>query len=425
MLLSFSVENHLSFRDLETFSLAASSDQRHEAFSVVETQKERVLSVAAVYGANASGKSNLIDSMNWLREAVLAPVSQSVREPQIPVDPFLLRKGNEQRPSFFEIEFLWKNHRYRYGLQVTREKVEAEYLFRKRPGIKEANLFTREGQDIQPSPTQFKEGKGLETRTKATSLFLTVCAAFNVAEAETVVEWFRQFRFVSGLDDMGLFHFTAEQIQKKPMRDRILRFSQKADFNISGLESDYEEVSKDNAPEDLPKHLQHHLAAGKNLIRAEIRTSHPQFDANGKIVGQVTWDLLKKDSEGTQKFIALAGPILHTLNQGSVLVIDEFEARLHPALTSAIIDWFQGPANRNKAQLIITTHDVNLMTPEHLRRDQIWLVTKDPTGHSSLARLSEFDVNQVKPTSRFNKHYMMGLYGAFPRVAIDEFLPTE
>jgi predicted ATPase len=145
------------------------------------------------------------------------------------------------------------------------------------------------------------------------------------------------------------------------------------------------------------------------------------LNAKGEKAETLTWDLRDFESEGTQKFVALAGPILHTLEEGAILVIDEFEARLHPTLTASIVDWFQSAANHSKAQLIITTHDAGLMTPEHLRRDQIWLTEKDETGHSSLSRLSDFDVNQVKPTTRFNKHYLMGLYGGRPNVALEEF----
>lgn len=424
MLLNFSVENHLSFRDLVTFDLEATKDRSREAFAVHELEKERVLSVAAVYGANASGKSNLIHAMNWMRESVLAPVSQSLKDPKIQVKPFLLRKGYEKRPSFFEITFLEKGFRYRYGFEANRSGVVSEYLFRKKPGVKEANLFTREKQNILPSRTQFKDGKGLEKRTKPTSLFLTVCASFNVAEAEVVLGWFRQFRFASGLSEIGFFDFTASELQNKRMQAQLLKFAKKADFNICDLTSKVEKISEEDLPEDLPAEVRRKILANDSLVKSEIHTSHTVYDGRGKASGQITWDLKERDSEGTQKFIALAGPILHTLYEGSILMIDEFEARLHPALTSAILDWFQGPANKRNAQLIITTHDVNLMDPEHLRRDQIWFVDKSRTGHSDLSRLSEFDANQVKPTTRFKQHYMRGLYGAFPKVAIDEFHPV-
>lgn len=424
MLLNFSVENHLSFRDLVTFDLEATNDPSREEFSVHERDGERILAVAAVYGANASGKSNLIKAMNWMREAVLAPVSQNVKNPEIRVTPFLLCQGYESKPSFFEITFLSEGQRYRYGFEATRDRVVSEYLFRKKPGVKESTLFTREEQAIAVNAKFFKDGKGLEKRTKATSLFLTVCAAFNVAEAERVMRWFRQFRFVSGLTELGFFDFTATELQKEEMRSQLLHFARKADFNICGLRSKVETFSEENLPDGLSPEMRRRLLDSNAVRKTEIQTSHTWFDESGNEIGEVEWDLKEMDSEGTQKFIALAGPILHTLQEGSILMIDEFEARLHPALTSAILDWFQSPANQRQAQLIITTHDVNLMNPDHLRRDQIWLVEKSPTGHSGLTRLSDFDSNQVKPTTRFNKHYMMGLYGAYPKVAIDEFRPT-
>lgn len=420
MLLNFSVENHLSFRDFVTFDLEATKDPSREEFSVLERDGERVLAVASVYGANASGKSNLLKAMHFMREAVLGSIFSNLKSPEIPVSPFLLCEGFESKPGFFEITFLSGGYRYRYGFEVTRDRIVSEYLFRKRQGAKEATLFTREEQGITVNPKFFKQGKGLEKRTKETSLFLTVCAAFNVAEAENIMGWFRKFRFISGLDDAGFFGFTAAELQNEARREQLLKFARKADFNICGIRSRIDTIPEADDQDGGPQSLLASIIAKD----AKIQTSHTVFDKAGEVVGEVEWDLKEMESEGTKKFIALAGPILHTLQEGSILMIDEFEARLHPALTSAILDWFQSPANQQQSQLIITTHDVNLMSPDHLRRDQIWLVEKSSTGHSDLNRLSDFDTNQVKPTTRFNKHYMMGLYGAYPKVAIDEFRPT-
>ena len=134
-------------------------------------------------------------------------------------------------------------------------------------------------------------------------------------------------------------------------------------------------------------------------------------------MGQQDFDLKADESEGTQKFIALSGPITHTLETGSILLIDELDARLHPRLTQAIVDLFHSPVNRHNAQLICATHDVTLMEPERFRRDQIWFCDKDKNGATELFSLGSFDVNQVRPNSKFSRQYMLGLFGALPNLA--------
>jgi len=154
-----------------------------------------------------------------------------------------------------------------------------------------------------------------------------------------------------------------------------------------------------------------------------IFTRHPVFDAQGKAIGEEEFDLAENESEGTRKFLAMAGPVLHTLEEGSVLVVDEFEARLHPNLSKALLAWFLGPANTKNAQLLLATHDTGLMDPELLRRDQIWFCEKNDQGATSLYSLAEFDPQDVRSSTKFNRQYLMGIFGAVPHVALEEFQP--
>jgi AAA15 family ATPase/GTPase len=133
------------------------------------------------------------------------------------------------------------------------------------------------------------------------------------------------------------------------------------------------------------------------------------------------FDLEDDESQGTRKFVAMAGPVLHTVEEGSILLIDEFEARLHPKLTKAILDWFHGPQNNKGAQLVIATHDTGLMTPEILRRDQIWFCEKDNQGTTTLYCLDEFDKQEVRATTKFNRQYLEGIFGAVPKIALEDF----
>ena len=144
------------------------------------------------------------------------------------------------------------------------------------------------------------------------------------------------------------------------------------------------------------------------------------YDDENNIAGLEEFDLENEESEGTRKFIAMSGPLHHTMEEGSILAIDELEARLHPKLTKAIVEWFFGPSNTKGAQLIFATHEIGIMVPEILRRDQIWFCEKNGEGATSLYSLDEFDSSKVRSNTRFNKQYLQGIFGAVPNLAINE-----
>ena len=187
-------------------------------------------------------------------------------------------------------------------------------------------------------------------------------------------------------------------------------------IHFQSIGSELEEISEANLPSSIPAELRQRLLSEKTM-RADITTTHDKRDAKNRVVGQIEFDLQVDESEGTQKFIALSGPITHTLEQGAILVVDELEAHLHPRLTQAILDLFHSPVNRNNAQLICATHDVTLMEPERFRRDQVWFCEKDQAGATELYSLANFDSNTVRPTSKFSRQYMLGLFGAVPKLA--------
>jgi AAA15 family ATPase/GTPase len=417
MLIAFSVENFRSIRDLQTLSLEeARSDDHLEWSNVFTAGKRRLLKAAAIYGPNASGKSNLLRAMMWFRTFVLNSSREGQAGDPIDVVPFLLGSHTENEPSHFEIEFFWQEHEYRYGFRVTPTQVMEEWLFRRQPGSKPAKLFTREGKDFDVSAEFFKEGKGLEERTRPNALFLSVCAQLNGPESAKVIAWMRRLRSVSGLHDAEVLGFTARRLTDAGHRADLLALAQQADFNITALRSEIEELTERNLPSDAPDILRRQVGKGRMLLRNDIKVSHDKLDAEGKIVGQVEFDLTRDESQGTQKFIALSGPITHTLEEGSILIVDEFEARLHPRLTQAILDLFHGAANRSNAQLICATHDVTLLEPDRFRRDQVWFCEKNKEGATELYSLAEFDPKDVRPDSKFSRRYMLGLFGAVPRV---------
>jgi hypothetical protein len=416
MLIAFSVQNFKSIRDLQTLSLEARSDDHLAWSNVIEDGKLRLVKTAAVYGPNASGKSNLVEAMVWFRNFVIESSKDSQAGETIGVQPFLLSSETENAPSHFEVEFRWQGFDYRYGFEITSKAVESEWLYRKSPSAKEAKLFHREGQDFDVSAANFKEGKGLEPRTRPNALFLSVCAQFNGDEAGKVLAWMRRFRHVSGLDEMGFFAFTAERLQDPKHREKLLELAKKADFNIQSLRSVLEQITEAKLPPEMPAEMKKRVL-GEKFMSADIKTTHQKLGADHEVIGEVEFDLTEDESSGTQKFVALSGPIMHTLEEGSILLVDELEARLHPRLTQAILDLFHSPVNRRNAQLVCATHDVTLLDPERFRRDQIWFCEKDATGATDLFTLADIDSNLVRPTSKFSRQYMLGLFGAVPQLA--------
>ena len=422
MLLNFSIENFRSIRERQTLSLEATADDELESTHVHEESGIRVLRSVLIYGPNASGKSGILDAMGIMRHFVLSSAREGQLLDEIPVEPFLLHEDTEHAPTTVEWDFLWKGNRYRYGFSADATTVKAEWLFRSRGRGKAARLFTREMQDIQVNAEHFREGQAIKKLEKdlgnppvrENALVLSVVAQFNGQTSKEIVEWFNQLRFTSGLSDRGHFLYTANRLKDAATRKKLLNFAQRADFNISDLSSEVAEL----AVEDLPGEAKAHLPPGKKLLTAEIKTKHPRYNRDGQVAGDVEFDLEDQESQGTRKFIALSGPLHHTIEEGSALVVDEFEARLHPLLTREIFAWFHSPSHHCTAQLIVATHDIGLMDPEFVRRDQVWFCEKDQRGASALYCLAEFDSNSVRPNTKFNKQYLLGLLGAVPKLTL-------
>ncbi len=413
MLLNFSVENFLSIKERQTLSLEATKDNLLESSHVLVSDKIRVLRSAAIYGPNASGKSNLLAALARMRFFVETSAKETQDNERTPAEPFLLNEETATAPTLFEVEFLWQNYRYRYGFLCDASKIHQEWLFRRRGRAKEAKLFTRNEQQIDTNVEHFKEGHERKQFARPNALFLSVCAQLNGPVAAEVLAWFGRMRNISGIADNGVFFYTARQLQNPEKQKQYEDFVRRAQPNIVGLRSEIIEVSPAAAPSQMAEGR-----PAKKKMRAEIKTAHQIFDNNGKVSGEIEFDLKDRGSAGSIKFIAMTGPLFHVIEEGSILVIDEFEARLHPLLTRAIVEWFHNSANRSTAQLIIATHDVGLMEPEILRRDQVWFCEMNHCGATSLYSLAEFDANTVRPNTRFNKQYLLGIFGAIPKLAL-------
>ena len=417
MLIDFRVENYTCFKDTSDFSLQATSIKELQEFNTFKYDNLGLLKSAVLYGANASGKSNYLQAMRQMMYLVLNSSKEILAGEPLPIEVFQLDTKSVHQPALFEIRFIQNDIVYRFGFKATREKITHEWLYsRKRPTTKEAELFTRDGQDIKIGP-QFKEGKQLKSITRPNALFLSVSAQFNGEIATKLLEWFKSFNLISGLKD-DYARFTLNKVAgDETFKNRVLNILTMADVGIKDLSVKETVLNKEEIPERIKKKI-NNINELKKIAQIELLTSHTQYDAHKQETQTVNFNLDLQESQGTQKLFALAGPILDSLDYGKILIIDEFESRLHPNLQKLIIDLFHSPRfNKTNAQLIIATQNTRLLSEDMFRRDQIWFVEKDQYGVSNLYSLYDFkDKGKIRKDESFEKNYLLGKYGAVPNL---------
>jgi AAA15 family ATPase/GTPase len=418
MLIEFTIGNYRSFRDPQTLSMVAAtirakdrSLDENTIFQVLDNPS--LLTSAAVYGANASGKSNLVKALAFMKSFVLNSPKETKATGGIDVEPFRLSTVTINQPSRFEIIFIESGKRYRYGFEATKERVTAEWLYFV-PSTREAGLFEREGNAITIG-SYFKEGRDLEQQTRPNALFLSVVAQFNGPTAQRLVAWFRNVGIISGINDLGMLPFTLNQLLDGEHSQAIRKLICRLDLGIADLLAEKSAGQKLQLPDGMPEEIQQALVTILSASEGEqvsVRTVHTSYDEKGHQVGQELFDLQEHESEGTQKLFAMSGPLLETLQDGDVLVVDELDARLHPLMTREIISLFNHKTtNPNGAQLIFNTQDTNLLDNTLFRRDQLWFVEKDRQGASHLYSLVEFKERNDKD---YGRGYVQGRYGAIP-----------
>ncbi len=435
MLVQFSVQNYKSFRDEAKLSLLASSydkDPFTEANLINTKLPIRLLKTVAIYGPNAAGKSKLVEAMHVMRLFMLRSAASTGQK--IPVVPFRLNNETDQAPSEFELVFLHEGDLFRYGFAATADHVVAEWLFYRpelaRPKTKEIEIFYRDAQTFDTvHPRQFKIGARLikDGMIRPDALLLSVAAQFNEMLAQRVFSWLGRFNIISGLQEEGYEGFTVSKVMHPTGKGAIMGFLREADLGIADVRVraiEHESELPGNLPADLHERLTAALMEKDGVIFGGAKAVHRVYDSLGNRTGMLEFDM-EEESSGTQKYFALSGPILETLQQGEVLVIDELESKLHPNLVQKIVSLFHSPiTNPHHAQLIFNTHDSNLMSAQGssyvgsptplFRRDQIWFVKKDRYGASSLYSLAGFKTDQVRKSDNFREKYLEGRYGAVP-----------
>lgn len=418
MIIEFSTENFRSLKSRANLSLLASGQKSLnpmlDTTNVfhVPNREIRLLKAAVIYGANGSGKSNVVSAIRFMTNFVLNSSKESQADDPISVEAFRLDSHSRVRPSLFEMLFIANKRVFRYGFEVNQERVVREWLFHV-PAKRERVLFSRNESEITLS-SRFLEGKGLEARTRKNALFLSVCSQFNGKIAGEIVTWFKSLSIISGLQDVlqraQTIHLLGESDSKRGIESLL------KNWDLGFTELSTQDVPIE-FPSNLPSDMQQLVTnlkkfAGKDLKRAQLLSRHAKFNDEMQVVGHEEFDVDSNESEGTKKLVSMAGPIWRAISNSQILIWDEFDARVHPLINRAILGMFNSKdANPNNAQLICVTHDTNLLSRELIRRDQVWFCEKDRMGDTHLSSLAEY---KVRNDASFESDYFGGKYGAIP-----------
>jgi len=415
MLLRFAAANHRSILEPVELSMVA-VDADRPSVKRFDLLNEGVLSVAGIYGANASGKSNVLDSLHWLSAAVDG--SLRLWDQVIPRDPF--RFDNEAtRPSTFEVEMVVDRIRHTYTLQLDDQKVISEALY-SYPEKKPRLILERDLLDIELR-------RGIAGTTAIKELMTDTTLALSIAMRLSIEEIEPFGRALAGMASLGVRPAWRDpRIPAGPLRrsSRITeqifadpRYSelQPTLFDESGLEFEDPRRASYRAALSLLKYadlgidgvqiVEENLPQDR-VTRRSVRLLHRVGDR------RVSLEMFN-ESEGTQTWFKLIGPVLRAIERGRIALVDEIDASLHPRLSAVLLELFQDPeTNPRNAQLIFTTHDTSLLN--HLNRDEVWLTEKTDQGWTKLIALADYGGDKVRRSLNLEKAYLQGRFGGVP-----------
>lgn len=391
MLIDFSVTNYRSIKDKQTFSMQPIKRIDELPEHIINNGKHSALSSAIIYGRNASGKSNLLKAFFALIEIIHESYKNNFEEKIKQYEPYKLNLENAEQSIDFEINFVAKdNIQYHYQISFSEKEISKEILL-SYPNGRETKLFLRETEKPITFGKNIK-GKSIEDNLYSNQSFLSKIGSNKI---ETLLP---AYQFLSSLSYSSPFLYAVQRVgnfiglSKEPINRNIIKLLKNVDTNIINI---FEEEKEETGW----------------LDRRKIFTEHVVFKDNTKIGS--TFFLLEEESEGTQRLVSIGGEILKTLNNGNVIIIDEFHESLHPLLTKTLINLFHNPkTNPNGAQLIFATHDVSLLDNELFRRDQIWFSEKGNDGASTYYSLA--DLKGIRAGVPLEKYYLKGAFGATP-----------
>lgn len=402
MLIQFTFKNFKSYRDEVTLDMTATSIKEHNFNTVQIDKNNELLKVASIYGANASGKTGIIDAFNFMRFFVINSFKNQNEGKGIPVKRFAFDKSSRNSKSEFEAFFILDGKEYQYGFTIDNKRVYEEYLYIRNNKFKEKydTLFERSDNKITCG-NAFKEAEKLVDLLGEATLFLSLTSNTKIKDANIILEWFLKTNVV----DFGntiIEGLVSRMLPIKDMKDgayikRLEKFMKAIDTGIDGIR--IEEIKDIVNESEEPSY--------------KVYSKHKMIDESGFV--EIP---LAEESSGTQKMFSLYRFLMDAIKGGNTVFIDELDAKIHPLLLRYIINMFHNPEiNKNNSQLIYSTHDIYTLTKDTFRRDQIWFTDKDKHGVSTLYSLVEYkldDNKKVRNDATYNKEYLLGRYGAIP-----------
>jgi AAA15 family ATPase/GTPase len=418
MLISFSFSNFLSFRKHAIIDLLAGAikEKPENIHTSTLIGNVKILKSLGLYGANSSGKSNIIKAFDFFRNFALNSSKESSTTQKIQVNSFELSESSDDLPTTMEASFLINGSKYRFGFQVTKTGVQSEWLF-VTVDRKEEQIFIRAKQGFSFNKkfrSEYSKARldTLAEFTPSNSLYISVLAQFNIGIAQELSTYISRILIARDSDHSSLINATASLMIDEDYRRLINRIIKDVGIGIESVEEKLKEISqKSNYSIEFLSQI-----FEREIKSFDVKTKHLKYDEEfKKVIGNVYFDLIQNESLGTQKFYGLLGPILIALKENRTIIIDEIDARLHTLLLEYIINLFNSKLyNPNGAQLVFTSHNTNLLKNK-LRRDQMLLVEKDKFGVSTIESLYK-KLPKVRNDASFDKDYLTGKYGAIPTI---------
>lgn len=421
MLLMFKVKNYTSFKNESILDMRATAYVQHPSHVIPVNDKLGLLKTTAVYGANASGKSNLVSAMFFFEQYIFSQfINKKDTEDfesgeigmKMKLEPFTL-SNNINEASEFDIIFLRNGKQIQYGFECTSKEVLNEWLF-----IDDKKVFERTSTDLSFG-SKYQKMLSAYKKLPAERLYIAVLEYFLDDEAkETILgdfisffneeyNVFTEILFESTVKGLaGIIGLSKKLVSNKAYREKVEYYLRLIDVGIKRLDIQTETILNERT--------------GKKKREKVVRTVHDIYDEAGNVVGEKLFDL-QQESTGTLRFLAYIQNIIEMISKGGVFIVDEMSARLHPLLTKLIVDLFCSSQNK-KAQLVFTTHDISLLNFNQFRRDEVVFVDKNERGESSLYALSDL---KVREDATFSKDYLQGKYGAIPIFNYDELIGGE
>ena len=404
MLIRFSFKNFKSFKNENCLDMEATSLKEHE-YNVTKTENGEYLKVSAIYGANASGKTNVLQAFDYMKKRILVSDDSKKNSPIDEENIYSFMINND--PIALEVEILAKNNKiYKYGFEVLKDTIISEWLFEKRVN-KFYAIFERENNNVSMKPNKISDLVNIDERT----LFLNIYSKIdrNNEDFSNVYDWFVNSMYLD-LGNPNFERFINNRVSLKILSDEnykteLLKFIKTFDSGIEGIRT---------TPDSIEA-----VKSNNGIIDIEVL----HRGENGELKALPFY----LESNGTRKMFHLFDFFMDALKNGMVLFVDELDAKLHPLLTRYIINLFHNSqTNIGNGQLIYSTHDTVNLNKETFRRDEIWFAEKDKDGISEIYALSDYiledDKNagkKVRNDATYNKDYLTGRYGAIP--VLEEF----